>query len=50
MGERREGSEGLISFGCGCGPLEAERRLRGVGVFSHCVLSVWARGGTGRRD
>ena len=50
VGERRDWSEGLISFGCGRGPLGAEKGLKGGGRFSHCVLCVWVRGGRGQRD
>ena len=50
VGERREGSEGLISSSSGRGHLGAARGLRGVGVLSHCVLRALRRGGRDQRD
>ena len=50
VGERWEGSEGLISLGSGRGHLRVARGLRGVGGLSHCVLRALGREDWGRRD
>ena len=51
VGERREGSEGLISLGCGRGHLRAESGLRGVGVsVIACCVCGREEGGVGGAD